>query len=102
MTAMPSVNDVVHAFEGIEKAWENYRTTLRACLAEGKAENEVGRQAEIARRLGRDRETIRQDAMSDEQREQLRKDTADRRAKRAGTSKRRVARPIKRQGRNTT
>lgn len=60
----PSVDDVVEAFEGIEKARENYRATLRASLAEGI----VGRQAEIARRLNRTREMLRRDAMTDEQR----------------------------------
>jgi hypothetical protein len=82
MLVVPTVDDVVNAYSEIEKAWENYRTTLRACLAEGEAEGIQGRQAEISRRLGRTREAIRQDAMTHEQREQLRKIEADRRRNR--------------------
>lgn len=79
MLVVTSVDDVVAAYDRIEQAWEHYRATLRACLAEGEAANQVGRQAEISRRLGRTREAIRQDAMSNEEREHLRKAEADRR-----------------------
>jgi hypothetical protein len=78
MTVMPSVDEVVEAFEGIEKAWEHYRATLRACLAEGEAEGIAGRQAQISKRLNRTREMLRRDAMTDEQREELRKQEAER------------------------
>lgn len=78
MLVMPSVDDVVHAFEKIDKVWEEYRATLRACLAEGEAEGTMGRQAEISRRLGRTREMLRRDAMTDEQREVLRQVEAER------------------------
>lgn len=91
MVVMPSVDDVVNAWNAIEKAQEHYRRTLRACVEEGEAEGKSGRQAEISRRIGRTRETLRQDAMTDEERAQLRKAEADRRrartvspAKRAG------------------
>lgn len=77
MLVVTSVDDVVAAYAEIEQAWERYRFILRACLAE--AEGQQGRQAEISRRLGRTREAIRQDAMTAEQREQLRKAEADRR-----------------------
>src|SRR5438552_518704 len=85
MTAMPSVDDVVEAYNAIERAWEHYRETLRACLDEGSAGGKSGRQAEISRRIGRTRETLRQDAMTPEQREALRRAEAQRReeAKRA-------------------
>lgn len=89
MLAMPSVDDVVKAHAAIERAWEHYRATLRACLAEGTAEGISGRQAEISRRLGRTREMLRRDAMTDEQREALRITEAER--KRTVTSKKRDA-----------
>jgi hypothetical protein len=88
MTAMPSVDDVVDAFAGIEKAWEYYRNTLRECLAEGSAEGVAGRQAEISRRLNRTREMLRRDAMTDEQREALRLAEAERKRQKATPAKR--------------
>ena len=84
MTTMPSVDDVVEAFEGIEKAWEHYRTTLRACLAEGEAEGIAGRQAQISKRLDRTREMLRRDAMTYEQREALRVAEAERKRQKGG------------------
>ena len=83
MLVVTSVDDVVTAYSKIEQAWEQYRATLRECLAEGEAEGVQGRQAEISRRLGRTREAIRQDAMTDEDRERLRKAEADRRRMRS-------------------
>jgi len=80
MLVMPSVDDVVEAFDAINKAWENYRATLRACIQEGEAEGRSGRQAEISRRLDRTRETLRQDAMTNEERAELRRAEAKRRA----------------------
>jgi len=82
MLVMPTVDDVVAAYNKIERAWEDYRKTLRECLAEGKAEGVQGRQKEIARRLGRTREAIRQDALSGEDRERLRRAEAVRRRSR--------------------
>jgi hypothetical protein len=79
MIVMPSVNDVVNAYEAIEKAWEHYRQTLRACIEEGSAEGKTGRQAEISQRIGRTREALRQDAMTAEQRKALREAEAARR-----------------------
>jgi hypothetical protein len=83
MAVMPSVDEVVEAFEGIEKAWERYRATLRACLAEGEAEGIAGRQAQISKRLNRTREMLRRDAMTDEQREELRRQEAERKRQKA-------------------
>lgn len=91
MIAMPSVDDVVKAYEAIEKAWEHYRQTLRACLEEGSAEGKSGRQAEISRRIGRTREALRQDAMTTEQREAIRQAEAERRRAAAATKKPRKA-----------
>lgn len=79
MLVMPSVDEVVNAFNEIERAWERYRETLRACLKEGEDEGRSGRQAEISRRIGRSREILRQDAMTDEEREQIRQREASRR-----------------------
>jgi hypothetical protein len=85
MLVMPSVDDVVAAWEGIEKAWEHYRETLRACIAEGTEEGRSGRQAEISRRIDRTREMLRRDAMTPEQREALR--IAEMERKRAASGK---------------
>lgn len=93
MLTMPSVDDVVEAFEGIEKAWENYRTTLRAALAEGEAEGIAGRQARISERLGRTREMLRRDAMTFEQREALRIAEAERKREAAATKKKPAVKP---------
>jgi hypothetical protein len=97
MLVMPSVDDVVEAFNGIEKAWEHYRDTLRACLAEGTAEGISGRQAEIARRLKRTREMLRRDAMTEEQREALRMTEAERKrvAKKAAAPAKRTRKTAK-------
>lgn len=93
MLTMPSVDDVVEAFQEIEKSWERYRATLRAALAEGEAEGIAGRQAKIAKRLDRTREMLRRDAMTDEQRAELRAVEAER--KRAATAAKgeKVAKP---------
>lgn len=82
MLVVPDVDDVVEAFNAIDKAWQGYRATLRACLAEGAAEGVAGRQAEISRRLDRTREMLRRDAMTDEQREALRLAEAERKRRR--------------------
>lgn len=93
MLTMPSVDDVVEAFEGIEQAWENYRKTLREALAEGEAEGVAGRQARISERLGRTREMLRRDAMTEEQREQLRIAEAERKRALAATKKKPAPKP---------
>lgn len=85
MLAMPSVDDVVNAFQEIDRAWERYRAALRACIAEGAEEGRSGRQAEISRRLNRTREMLRRDAMTDDQREALR--IAEMERKRAAAEK---------------
>lgn len=88
MLTMPSVDEVIAAHgaataarEAADEAWRKYREVLRACIKEG--ETEPGRQVEISRRTGRTRETLRQDAMTDEEREELRRREAERRRRRS-------------------
>lgn len=64
MGPMTTEGDVVAAFADIDNAWGRYRATLRAYLAEA----DRGAQAALSRRLGRTREMLRLDAMTDEQR----------------------------------
>ncbi len=66
------MQDVIEAFNAIEAARERYRETVRAALADGVP------QTQIARALDRTREMIRRDAMTDEQREELKKAEAAR------------------------
>lgn len=61
------MQDVIEAYRAIAQAEERYRETVRAAIA-----NKVP-QIEIATALGRTREMIRRDAMTDEQREELRR-----------------------------
>jgi len=85
MAVMATEDEVVAAFEDIERAWENYRQTLRSYIAEGVTEGASGRQAAIAKRLNRTREMLRRDVMTEEQREALRQVEAER--KRQATAK---------------
>ncbi len=78
MAVMATEDEVVAAFEDIERAWENYRKTLRSYIAEGITEGASGRQAAVSKRLGRTREMLRRDAMTEEQREALRQAEAER------------------------
>lgn len=78
MTVMATEDEVVAAFEDIERTWEKYRQTLRSYIAEGVTEGASGRQASLAKRLNRTREMLRRDAMTDEQREALRLAEAER------------------------
>lgn len=70
-----TIDEIVDAYRGIEAAERHYRELLRAGIAE------KINQTELARRLDRSREKIRQDAMSDEDRDQIR--AANRSAKAA-------------------
>jgi hypothetical protein len=73
------LQDVIAAYNAIGEAEKRYRATVRAALADGVL------QVEIAKALKRTREMIRRDAMTDEQREALRKAEAERlRKRRAG------------------
>ena len=73
------MQDVIEAFAAIEAARERYRETVRAALSDGVT------QTEIAKALDRTREMIRRDAMTDEQREALKKAETERLRKRRST-----------------
>lgn len=63
---MSTVEDVVRAYEAIGKAELHYREVLRSALAVR------GAQRQIADALGVTREKLRQDALTDEEREAVR------------------------------
>jgi hypothetical protein len=67
-----SLQDVIEAWNAIGQAEERYRETVRAAIADGVP------QVRIAEAIGRTREMIRRDAMTDEAREVLRHAEADR------------------------
>lgn len=71
-----NLQDVIEAYREISRAEERYRETLRAAIAEGVT------QTAISRALDRTREMIRQDAMSEEQRAEMRRAAANRQQRR--------------------
>lgn len=73
MTA-DEVEEVIKAYRAIGKAEERYRQLLRTALAER------GNQARIAEALGVTREKLRQDAMTEEERQAVREADAQRKA----------------------
>jgi hypothetical protein len=74
-----NLQDVIDAYEAIAAAEERYRETVRAAIADGVP------QVQIAKALNRTREMIRRDAMTDEQRDALRRSESDRLRKRRAT-----------------
>lgn len=70
---MTTLDDIENAWNGIARARAHYRDTLKAGLAEGV------QQVDISRRLGRTREMLRRDVMTDEQLAELKR--ADRERK---------------------
>lgn len=66
------MQDVINAWNAIADAEKRYRETVRAALADGVP------QVAIAKALDRTREMIRRDAMTDEQREEIRRTEAER------------------------
>jgi hypothetical protein len=71
------LEDVIEAYQAISDAEQRYREVLREALQSGT------QQVAISAALGRTREMIRRDAMSDEQRDELRRlDTERRRTRR--------------------
>jgi hypothetical protein len=70
---MTTLKDIVKAYKAIDVARERYRQTLRDGL-----ENGV-QQVDVCRALDRTRESVRRDAMTEEELEQARE--ADRRRK---------------------
>lgn len=65
---------VADAYWGIEEATLQYRERLRKALSRGV------KQVDVAARLGRKQESIRQDRMTEEQREALREAARQRQA----------------------
>ena len=76
------LRDVIDAWKAIGAAELNYRAVLRKALANGV------QQVEVAKALDRTREMIRRDAMTEDQREALRKAEAERkRARKAARTR---------------
>lgn len=73
------MDDVIKAWNAIDEARLRYQETLRDALATGVP------QVEIATALNRTREMIRRDAMTDEEREALRRTDAERKRENRGT-----------------
>lgn len=73
---MSTLNDVIEAWRAIDAAEQRYRAILRQALDGGV------QQAEISRALGRTRESIRQDALSEEERAEIRRRDAERKRNR--------------------
>jgi hypothetical protein len=67
------LNEIIDAWNAIDEAERHYREILRKYLASGDVQ-----QVDVARELGRTREMIRRDAMTEEQREEIRKADAER------------------------
>jgi hypothetical protein len=78
-----SLEEIVKAWNAIGDAERQYRAILREALTSGDVQ-----QVEVSRALERTREMIRRDAMTDEQRAELRRaETERRRASRATATK---------------
>lgn len=73
-----TIDDIEAAYHAIDHARQEYRRILRAGLADGV------QQTAVATRLGRTRETIRRDAMTDEETAVIR--AADRRRRSRSTA----------------
>jgi hypothetical protein len=77
--AVTTIDDVEQAYRAIGEAEHAYRDTVRKALAE-----KTTTQAAISRRLGRSREMLRQDAMTEDERAAIRAAELERqRARRA-------------------
>lgn len=63
---MTTLKDIVKAYRAIDAAREKYRQTLRAGLSDGVP------QVEVCRAIDRTRESVRRDAMTDEELSQAR------------------------------
>ena len=70
---MTTLEEIIEAFRAIDAAERHYRELLRVGLDHGGV-----RQADVVRALGRSREQVRQDAMTDAEREHVRAADADR------------------------
>lgn len=76
---MTTIKEVVAAYRRIDEAEERYRAALRRALEQGTT------QAELAQALGRSREKLRQDVMSEEDRDRIRQADAERKRQARGT-----------------
>lgn len=76
-----TLDDIVTAYAGIEVAREAYRETLRRGIADGVV------QADVVRALGLSDEKVRQDRMTEEQRQALRDDAKQRQREIRGRAK---------------
>ena len=74
MVTTDEVQEVIKAYNAIGQAEQRYRQLLRAALAER------GNQVRIAEALGVTREKLRQDAMTDDERQAVRGADAKRKA----------------------
>jgi hypothetical protein len=74
------LNEIIEAWNAIDAAERHYREILRTYLASGEVQ-----QVDVARELGRTREMIRRDAMTEEQREEIRRADAERKRQLRGS-----------------
>ena len=77
---MSKLNEIIDAWNAIDAAERHYREILRRYLASGEVQ-----QVEVATAIKRTREMIRRDAMTEEQREEIRKADAERKRQLRGT-----------------
>jgi hypothetical protein len=77
---MATVREVLAAYQKITDAEERYRATLRRALAAGIP------QVELAQALGLSREKLRQDTMTETDRERIRQADAARKRRRRATT----------------
>lgn len=77
---MSKLNEIIEAWNAIDAAERHYRETLRTYLASGEVQ-----QVDVARELGRTREMIRRDAMTEDQREEIRRADAERKRQLRGS-----------------
>jgi len=76
MSTPPTAADVIEAWQAAKLAEDHYRDVLREAV------KVRGTQAELITALNRSRETLRFDAMTDEQQEAARQADLDRKARR--------------------
>lgn len=70
---MSKLNQIIEAYNAIDAAERHYREILREALANGEVQ-----QVDVATALKRTREMIRRDAMTEQQREEIRRADAER------------------------
>ncbi|MGS2615149.1 hypothetical protein ACVCAH_11580 [Micromonospora sp. LZ34] len=78
---MKELNEIVQAFHAIDAAERHYREVLRKHLTAGTVQ-----QVDVVKALNRTREMIRRDAMTEEERAEMRRADAERKRARRATS----------------